>query len=62
MSDPSLTQPLSIYPEAQIGSADATFTPQPSPVIMGQFKAYGSAVNEGQRRAQIINWINRFNL
>lgn len=60
--DRSLTTPVHLYPEAQIGTADATFTPQESPVIMGQFKAYGSAVNEGQRRAQIISWINRFNL
>lgn len=60
--DPSLTTPVFVYPEAQIGSADETFTPQESSVIMGQFKAYGSAVSEGQRRAQVINWINRFNL
>ncbi|MEN8006044.1 MAG: thiol-activated cytolysin family protein [Candidatus Krumholzibacteriota bacterium] len=60
--DRTLTSPVRFYPEAQIGSADATFTPQESSVIMGQFKAYGSAVSEGQRRAQIITWINRFNL
>ena len=60
--DASLTQPVSFFPEAQIGSADADFVPQGSPVHMGQFKVYGTAVNEGQRRAQIINWINRFNL
>jgi hypothetical protein len=61
-SDPSLTSPLNLYPEAQIGTADADFQPQGLSVLMGQFKAYGSAVTEAQRRAQIINWINRFNL